>query len=170
MLAIKRVLAFLPVLIMLCLVLAGCGAGRQSAGQQAEDQPPAVEKAGQPVKEGSVEQLSPGIDLNAGGGVGRTVPRLERLEVLNRETGEILFATEYSFDSEGSGSNWTGKNFSTGNLPWRLAVIKAYLYLDGPAMLGPTAWRCKAVSWDIGRDVVGLFNAPPDHPRLNIPQ
>ncbi|MCL6480069.1 MAG: hypothetical protein K6T65_17020, partial [Peptococcaceae bacterium] len=53
----KRVLAFLPVLIMLCLLLAGCGAGRQSAGDQAKDQPPVVEKAGQPGKEGSVAEL-----------------------------------------------------------------------------------------------------------------
>jgi outer membrane lipoprotein-sorting protein len=53
----KRVLVFLPVLIMLCLFLAGCGAGRQSAGDQAKDHPPAVEKAGQPGKEGSVAEL-----------------------------------------------------------------------------------------------------------------
>ncbi|MEW6276750.1 MAG: hypothetical protein AB1556_16780 [Bacillota bacterium] len=53
----KRVLAFFPVLIMLCLLLAGCGAGRQSAGDQAKDQPPVVEKGGQPGKEGSVAEL-----------------------------------------------------------------------------------------------------------------
>ncbi|MGQ9756508.1 MAG: LolA family protein [Desulfotomaculales bacterium] len=53
----KRVLAFLPVLIMLCLLLAGCGAGRQSTGQQTKEQPPVQEKAGQPGKEGSVAEL-----------------------------------------------------------------------------------------------------------------
>jgi outer membrane lipoprotein-sorting protein len=53
----KRILAFLPVLIMLCLLLAGCGAGRQSTWQEPKDQSPAQEKAVQPVKEGSVTEL-----------------------------------------------------------------------------------------------------------------
>lgn len=53
----KRVPLLPAVLIMLCLVLAGCGAGRQSTGQQTKDQPPAQEKAGQPGKEGSVAEL-----------------------------------------------------------------------------------------------------------------
>jgi len=53
----KRIVAFLPVLIMLCLVLAGCGAGRQSAGEQAKDQPPVAEKGGQSGGEGSMAEL-----------------------------------------------------------------------------------------------------------------
>ncbi|MGQ9825730.1 MAG: hypothetical protein ACUVSK_12235, partial [Desulfotomaculales bacterium] len=53
----KKVLAFLPVLIMLCLLLANCGAGRQSTGQEPKGQSPAQEKAVQPVKEGSVAEL-----------------------------------------------------------------------------------------------------------------
>lgn len=51
----KRVLAFLLLPVVLCLVLAGCG-GRQEAGPQGGGQPSA-EKAGPPVKEGSVAEL-----------------------------------------------------------------------------------------------------------------
>ena len=58
MLFINKKVSLLPaVLIMLCLVLAGCGAGRQSTGQQTKEQPPVQEKAGQPGKEGSVAEL-----------------------------------------------------------------------------------------------------------------
>ncbi|MGQ9532610.1 MAG: LolA family protein [Desulfotomaculales bacterium] len=52
----ERVLAFLLLPVMLCLVLAGCGGG-QEAGQQGRDQPSAAETAGPPLKEGSVAEL-----------------------------------------------------------------------------------------------------------------
>lgn len=53
----KRVWLLPAVLVLLCLVLAGCGTGRQSTGQQPKEQPPAQEKAGQATKEGSVSEL-----------------------------------------------------------------------------------------------------------------
>jgi hypothetical protein len=115
-----------------------------------------------------IEMSAPGIDLNATGSLGRTIACLDRLEVIDRDTGEVLWYSNNGFNTMDSGYNWQGKSYNVPDLPWSKSVIRAYLYLDGSDMLGPNSDRCKMVSWDVARGKLRYFNAPRNHPRFNI--
>jgi hypothetical protein len=114
-----------------------------------------------------IEESTPGITLSAEGGVGRTIACLDRLEIIDRNTGAVLWASDNGFDTLDSGYAWHGKTYATEGVNWSQAVIRVYLYLDGPDMLGPQNERCKMISWDLARSRLRYFNAPRNHPRFS---
>lgn len=115
-----------------------------------------------------VEEYAPGITLSAEGGVGRTIVILDRLEIINRDSGDVLWATSSGLSTLDSGYSWISRSYGTGGVEWGKAVIRAYIYLDGSDMLGPQNDRCKMISWDPGKNTVRYFNAPQNHPRFNL--
>ncbi len=115
-----------------------------------------------------IEETSPGITLSAEGGVGRTIVSLERLEIVNRDSGQVIWSSNSVFSTLDTGYSWTGRSYATGGVEWSKAVIRAYIYLDGTDMLGPQNDRCKMISWDPAKKIVRYFNAPRNHPRFSI--
>jgi hypothetical protein len=115
-----------------------------------------------------VEETAPGITLSAEGGVGRTIVSLDRMEIIDRDSGQVLWSNGSGFSTLDAGYSWTGRSYATGGVDWSKAIIRAYLYLDGTDMLGPQNDRCKLISWDPGRGIVRYFNAPRNHPRFSV--
>lgn len=115
-----------------------------------------------------IEESAPGITLSAEGGVGRTIVCLDRIEIIDRNSGQVLWSSNSGFSTLDSGYYWTSRSYSTGGVGWANAVIRAYIYLDGTDMLGPQNDRCKMISWDPGKKIVRYFNAPRNHPRFNV--
>jgi len=114
-----------------------------------------------------IEEASPGITLSAEGGTGRTIVSLDRIEIIDRDSGQVVWASDSGLSTLDSGYSWTGRSYGTGGVEWASAVIRAYIYLDGTDMLGPQNDRCKMVSWDPAMKIVRYFNAPRNHPRFN---
>ncbi|HOV42364.1 MAG TPA: CARDB domain-containing protein [Syntrophothermus lipocalidus] len=115
-----------------------------------------------------IEESAPGITLSAEGGVGRTIVCLDRIEIIDRDSGQVVWASNSGFSTLDSGYSWTNRSYATGGVDWAKAIIRAYIYLDGTDMLGPQNDRCKMVSWDPGKKIVRYFNAPRNHPRFNV--
>jgi len=115
-----------------------------------------------------IEESAPGITLTAEGGVGRTIVCLDRIEIIDRDSGQVVWASNSGFSTLDSGYSWTSRSYATGGVEWANAAIRAYIYLDGTDMLGPQNDRCKMISWDPGKKIVRYFNAPRNHPRFNV--
>jgi len=115
-----------------------------------------------------VEETSPGITLSAEGGVGRTIVSLDRIEIIDRDSGQVLWSNSSGFSTLDSGYSWISRSYGTGGVEWGNAIIRAYIYLDGTDMLGPQNDRCKMISWDPAKKIVRYFNAPRNHPRFNV--
>ncbi|NSW82608.1 MAG: PEGA domain-containing protein [Syntrophothermus sp.] len=115
-----------------------------------------------------IEESAPGITLSAEGGVGRTIVCLDRIEIIDRDSGQVVWASNSGLSTLDSGYSWTNRSYATGGVEWANAIIRAYIYLDGTDMLGPQNDRCKMISWDPGKKIVRYFNAPRNHPRFNV--
>ncbi|MGQ9756215.1 MAG: CARDB domain-containing protein, partial [Desulfotomaculales bacterium] len=115
-----------------------------------------------------IDETAPGITLSAEGGVGRTIVCLDRIEIIDRNSGQVLWSSDSGFSTLDTGYSWTSRSYATGGVEWANAIIRAYLYLDGTDMLGPQNDRCKMISWDPGKKIVRYFNAPRNHPRFSV--
>ncbi|RJQ26821.1 MAG: hypothetical protein C4589_09270 [Peptococcaceae bacterium] len=106
------------------------------------------------------------IDLNMGGNLGRTIVHLDRLEIISRGSGEVLWRGG-GFNTEDAAWVWKGTTYATSDIQWSDAVMRAYIFPEGPAMLRPTEWCCKMISWDPAKRIIRLFSSPGNHPRLS---
>ncbi|MDI6814024.1 MAG: hypothetical protein QMD10_10865, partial [Desulfitobacteriaceae bacterium] len=89
-----------------------------------------------------------------------------KLEIISRESGAVMWSGG-GFNTEDAAWVWKGATYATSDIQWSDAVIRAYIFLDGPAMLGPTEWCCKMMSWDPAKGIIRLFSGPGNHPRLS---
>lgn len=135
-------------------------------GEAAQSLRPTMSNSAKEMLSFLVEERCPGIDLNMGGNLGRTIAHLDRLEIISRESGEVLWGGG-GFNTEDAAWVWKGATYATSNIQWSDAVIRAYIFLEGPAMLGPTEWCCKMISWDPAKGIIRLFSGPGNHPRLS---
>ncbi|MDH7578873.1 MAG: CARDB domain-containing protein [Bacillota bacterium] len=136
------------------------------AGEAAQSLRPTMSDSAKEILSFLVDEQCPEINLNMGGNLGRTIAHLDRLEIISRESGEVLWSGG-GFNTEDAAWVWKGATYATSDIEWSDAVIRAYIFLDGPAMLGPTEWCCKMMSWDPAKGLIRLFSGPGNHPRLS---
>ncbi|MEW6447430.1 MAG: CARDB domain-containing protein [Bacillota bacterium] len=138
-------------------------------GEAAQSLRPTLSDSAKETLSFLVEEGCDAIDLGnleMSGNVGRTIAHLDKLEIISRESGAVMWSGG-GFNTEDAAWMWKGETYATGDIQWSDAVIRAYIFLDGPAMLGPTEWRCKMISWDPAKRLIRLFNSPGNHPRLS---
>lgn len=138
-------------------------------GEAAQSLRPTLSDSAKETLSFLVEEGCDAIDLGnleMSGNVGRTIAHLDKLEVINRESGEVLWSGG-GFNTEDAAWVWKGATYATSDIQWSDAVIRAYIFLEGPAMLGPTEWCCKMISWDPAKGIIRLFSGPGNHPRLS---